>query len=703
MANDRILTALRELRALTTPEVDARRLLGIVASVTASAVATLRYSPGTEELRVTGSGDGLRAAHAAGEVVRLEHRFETHDGGAVLGVERVASSPFDAGDAAALELLGGEVVRSLEHARADLEAKRLRREMELTRALSRANAAAIHLPDLADLAARELRGAFPGAHVLVHVVVEQHLDLIARHQEGGSSLDDAPEWIRQLPLDGPSIMATAALEKQVVTRRVHELSPDRRAILEAIGVHHLLAVPLLFHGDVFGTLTVGHSRDVPWDEESLTLLEGAATQLSVELAHARLLDAERRRTEDLRLINELGGLLSQHLDLRTVLATAARALSRISEVPRVHLFLVDATTGMLTGVACTESTYCDIVLPMSESAAVSHAVHANEPVIIEDARSDPRANKMLVGQIGTRSLLAAPLVTRGEAIGAIVLVETRHMRKFTTTEVARVVAVANLVSPAIANAKMYDDLRQSYDALAHAQAELVTHERLAALGEFSAVIAHEVRNPVAIIFNSLGELRRLEPPTEDSAVLLDIVGEEAARLNRIVGDLLDFVRPYAAHPRHVETAAILNGAVDGARRAVGDVKVAIRTELSAAPAELFLDGTMLQQALLNLIVNAIQATPNGKTVTVRARAVVAGEQMTLCCEVADEGPGIDAAHSARVFQPFFTTKATGTGLGLALVRRLADALCGTVEVSSRPAGGTLFTLTVPLARADAES
>jgi len=105
---------------------------------------------------------------------------------------------------------------------------------------------------------------------------------------------------------------------------------------------------------------------------------------------------------------------------------------------------------------------------------------------------------------------------------------------------------------------------------------------------------------------------------------------------------------------------------------------------------------MLQQALLNLIVNAVQATPRGGTVTVRATAPTVGCEAVLQFEVIDQGSGIDAADSARVFQPFFTTKATGTGLGLALVRRIADTVGGVVEVTRAPAGGAIFTLRVPL-------
>ena len=213
----------------------------------------------------------------------------------------------------------------------------------------------------------------PASHVLVHLVVDQHLELIARRLEGGSGMDAVPDWIRHLPLDGQSIMAIAAREKRPVSRPIHELAPPRREFLEQNGVRQLLAVPLLFHDAVFGTLTVAHRHDEPWDAESLRLLEGAAAQLGVEVAHVRLLEAERRRAEDLGLVNEIGSLVAQHLELRAVLATTATALARITQVSRVHVLLADASKALLSGVACTEDRQADIVLPLLSSPAIVQA------------------------------------------------------------------------------------------------------------------------------------------------------------------------------------------------------------------------------------------------------------------------------------------------------------------------------------------
>jgi two-component system, NtrC family, sensor histidine kinase HydH len=412
-------------------------------------------------------------------------------------------------------------------------------------------------------------------------------------------------------------------------------------------------------------------------------------------ARARVLETERRGAEDLGLVNEVGGLVAQHLELRAVLSTAATTLARVVAVSRVDVCLFDASRASLRGVASTIDGVVDFEIPL-DGNAVAHAFRTGAPVRIEDAETDERTDKNFVSRIGSRSLMVVPLIAGGNVLGVIVLVETRHKRRFTDAELARVVAVANVLAPTVTNAKMFEDLRRSYEALAKAQADLVMHERLAALGELSAVIAHEVRNPVAIIFNSLAELRRVAPDAPSATMLLDIVAEETSRLNRIVRDLLDFVRPYHAHPRPVTIESLVHGSVDAARRSAPDTSAIILTSIATPSRQIVVDETMLQQALLNLIVNALQATPAGKRVTVSAEVVDDGDVARLRCEVADEGVGLDATEATRLFQPFFTTKPTGTGLGLAIVRRLTDALGGTIVVQSRETGGAMFTLTVPL-------
>jgi signal transduction histidine kinase len=244
--------------------------------------------------------------------------------------------------------------------------------------------------------------------------------------------------------------------------------------------------------------------------------------------------------------------------------------------------------------------------------------------------------------------------------------------------------------------RLYGDLKTSYDELARTQQELVRHERLAALGELAAVMAHEVRNPLGVIFNSLTTLKRLLRPSGDAEMLLNMVGEEADRLNRIVGDLLDFVRPYELVKKLMAVEPIISSAVDAAAQSTLNSNVRVLTEFPRELPAFPLDSHLLKQALVNLIVNAAQAMPKGGTVTVRATVESQGGVPWLTVQVRDEGVGLTQRATAKMFQPFFTTKATGTGLGLAVVKRIVDAHLGEVSAKANEDGeGTTFTVRFP--------
>lgn len=242
-------------------------------------------------------------------------------------------------------------------------------------------------------------------------------------------------------------------------------------------------------------------------------------------------------------------------------------------------------------------------------------------------------------------------------------------------------------------------LRQSYGQLARTQKELVEKERLAAVGELAAVVAHEVRNPLGAIFNSLQALKHHVPQTGSVPQLLGILDEEADRLSRIVEDLLDFSRPTTPELKPVDLDAMIHGAVEVASRATSvtaspRVDVTINTEPGTRP---LLDERMMRQVLINLVINAVQASNGVARIEIRAGVELRRGQLLTRIEVEDHGIGMDDATLAKVFQPFFSTKAKGTGLGLALVRRFVEAHGGEVSVKSKTGEGSTFTLRTPLA------
>jgi signal transduction histidine kinase len=324
-----------------------------------------------------------------------------------------------------------------------------------------------------------------------------------------------------------------------------------------------------------------------------------------------------------------------------------------------------------------------------DAAATGRVVRSGNPEVfrVADFREPTRS---LAAAAGFVTVASVPLRLRTRVVGVL----NAGFDAPRDAAGARLSLLARLAGPfaaAVENQRLVDDLRRSYDELARAQRELVRRERLAAIGELSAVVAHEVRNPLAVIFNSLGSLQRLLRPEGDVKLLLDIVQEEADRLNRTVGDLLDFARPARPSPSPEPVERLVEEALAAALpRGPGGLVVHREHDPGLPP--LSVDGRQLRQALVNLLANAVQAMPRGGTLAVRTLR----EGAHLRVEVCDSGPGVPAELRQRVFEPFYTTKATGTGLGLAVVRRIAESHGGSTEVLPGPGGGACFVLRIPI-------
>jgi signal transduction histidine kinase len=240
-----------------------------------------------------------------------------------------------------------------------------------------------------------------------------------------------------------------------------------------------------------------------------------------------------------------------------------------------------------------------------------------------------------------------------------------------------------------------DELHRSYTELRVTQEELVRKEQLAAVGELSAVIAHEVRNPLAIIKNAVSSLRRSTLRPADRGVLLGILDEEVDRLNRLVRDLLAYARPVEPRGRTVELGGLVEAVVETSL-AGHEEPSSVRVELDVDRcATVFGDPDLLRQALANVLDNAVAAMPSGGALTIRAEPSHVGGESAVALEVADTGEGMDTLVLSKARDPFFTTRASGTGLGLAIVERVVKNHGGSLAIDSRVGQGTTVRIVVP--------
>jgi signal transduction histidine kinase len=265
-------------------------------------------------------------------------------------------------------------------------------------------------------------------------------------------------------------------------------------------------------------------------------------------------------------------------------------------------------------------------------------------------------------------------------------------------------------------AQSHRELQEQTRLLLEKETQLRRADRLSALGQLSAGLAHEIRNPLGAIKGAVEILQDDYPAGHPKAEFYAILLKEVERLNDVLSNFLNFARPVTPHLAPVdvrETLAALEGLISGQARAH---RVQLFTNFHAGPSRVMADETLLKQAFLNIMLNAVEAMPEGGDLAVSTRLRlenpasgeagihadapgprrVGGRPEWLEVVFDDTGPGIQEEDLGRIFDPFFTTKRDGTGLGLAITHRIIETHHGMIRVTSQREKGTTFVVTLPL-------
>lgn len=228
-------------------------------------------------------------------------------------------------------------------------------------------------------------------------------------------------------------------------------------------------------------------------------------------------------------------------------------------------------------------------------------------------------------------------------------------------------------------------------SLSEAREELMRNEKLAVLGQLSGTVSHELRNPLSAMSNAVYYLKAVMTDAEDIVKeYLDIIISEIENSKRIITDLLDFARTKKAEKIKTSVFFLVRASLEKCHiPANTEIKIKIPDTLSSVTA----DPYQIVQVLYNLIMNAVQAMPRGGILTIMAEEDIGSGMITV--SVADTGEGISPEVRGKIFQPLFTTKTEGIGLGLTVCRNLIEANGGRINVSSSPGNGTVFSIILP--------
>ncbi len=431
-------------------------------------------------------------------------------------------------------------------------------------------------------------------------------------------------------------------------------------------------------------------------EEDLPALRLFAAQISSALEAARVIGNLSARNEALAALNRVAAAAGGEDDIARLFRIGGEELLHVMRAQAFVVHLIDDPDQRLRlsyqiGLPTTELPFVD--LPLDQATNFARVARSGMPQVFQIEEFRPEF-QVLFRSIGLKTTATIPLTSRGKVIG-VMNVSFGQQRDVTQGELELLQAAATHFAAAVHTKRLLDDLRESYASLERTQQKLVQRERLAALGELAAVVAHEVRNPLGVIFNSASTLRRTIGDDPSKRHLVDILEEEAQRLNHIVGDLLDFARPLSPSLKSEPIGPLAEEAVTVAL-AAKERPIAVTYEIEPGLPDVPIDRRLIRQALVNVAMNAVQAMARGGKLTTR----LAREGARLRLEIEDTGPGIDDAVARRIFEPFFTTRAQGTGLGLTVVKRIIDVHGGEVSLRSTVGKGTVFRMLLPIERVE---
>ncbi|MHC4728521.1 MAG: ATP-binding protein, partial [Planctomycetota bacterium] len=371
-------------------------------------------------------------------------------------------------------------------------------------------------------------------------------------------------------------------------------------------------------------------------------------------------------------------------------------LKELASVEKAFVYLVDQSEPSRTFFPVDKVTESASRLPaLAINSKIAQWFRANRQILFFETDTEVTSylGSELQPFLDLSVNLAFPLISMGRLIGIVFL----HLSQEPLNEiqVANLQILGKQAGLAFENALLFKERLRQNERMFRA-------EQLATMGQFAAGIAHELRNPLTAIRSTVQYLSsEFADDTDQKKLATDILGE-VDRLNNIVGNLLSLAQPAESNPEEIDIRQEIKRCLNFIEAKAKSQNVKIQTDFGNNLPQLTFDQAELRQLLLNVIMNSLQAMPEGGTLSIRAHQLTEGSHgyitgiNRILVQVEDEGTGIPSNVHEKVFEPFFTTKVGGTGLGLAICNSIVRRYNGEIWVEKAKSGGTEVKIALPV-------
>ncbi len=476
--------------------------------------------------------------------------------------------------------------------------------------------------------------------------------------------------------------------------RIGDVQRDPRYVMLRPEVRSELAIPLEVDGEVRGVLNVDSDQPDAFSADDQELLEALAGQAARVIHHTWLYEQLRLKAGLFESLASVSQAINSTLNVDDALNVITREACVLMRARMCSLMLLDDSRSWLdlrSSFGAGE-TYLRKPRLNIEDSLLGIVVRRKKPLQVENIQVSSRYQNVEVARReGLVALLSVPLLFTGQAIGALNVYMGKPYN-FANEEVRILSALAELSAIAIEKARLYE-------RVVDIEEQLRQNEKLSALGLLAAEVAHEIRNPLTVMKMLYHSLDLKFPEGDPRAKDARVIDQKLDLLNKIVEQILDFARTTEPELAPVSLNQIIDELGLLVRHKFKNQNVQLIRKLQPDLPLVMAEATQLEQAFLNLMLNAAEAMPQGGSLTITTRGVPSGTSQPnrVSIEFKDTGEGMTEEQRRRAFSSVLsTTKRTGTGIGLAIVNRVVETHRGTVKIRSQPTKGTTVRVVLPV-------